>query len=188
MSELSRATSGVITGEFRHAQPVSGGPEILTGIAESEADALAALAQPGSYVLETGSAYGYSALVMAAEGAHVLTIDSHAGVNEDSLSILDQNVRACCLRERVFPLTGDSEDVLRMLSAVGAEFDGVFVDGGAESTAVDVSEGWGMLRPGGWLARHDYGEARSQQTTDALDWLFPQGPDELVRTLWIKRK
>ena len=97
-------------------------------------------------------------------------------------------MRACAVENRVFPLTGNSEHVLKYLRAIGAEFDGVFVDGGGPETGVDVSEGWHLLRSGGWLARHDYGEVRSPEVTKALDWHFPEGPDQLTRTLWVKWK
>ena len=165
-----------------------GGPEILTGITANEADALAALVSEDRLVLEVGSAYGFSALTMAAKGAHVFTIDSHAGVNPDSLAVLCENISASGMGHRVFPLVGESQWLLPALAATGAQFDVVFVDGGEHETGHDVNWGWHMLHRHGWLARHDYGEDRSPGVKAALDQRFPDGPDRLTRTMWMKRK
>lgn len=175
----------MIKAEFRQARIAN--RRILTAISRDEAAALRRLARGGD-VLEVGSAYGFSAILMARAGAKVVTIDSHEGVNADSLATLDANVRACGVAERVFPMTGRSIAALGLLLRSGARFDGVFVDGGAEDTATDAACGWALLRPGGWLARHDYREERSGLVARDLDTLFPDGPDEVVRTLWVKRK
>lgn len=175
----------MIEAEFRQARIAN--RRILTAISRDEAAKLRKLARR-AYVLEVGSAYGYSAILMARAGARVLTVDAHEGENDGSLAVLDANVRACGVSGSVWPVTGRSEAVLDFLLHAGARFDGVFVDGGAEQTAIDASCGWAMLREGGWLARHDYGELRAAEVAKHLDALFPDGPDEVVRTLWIKRK
>jgi len=178
----------VIKGEFRYACPVEGGPEILTGIAEDEIAALCALVKPGMLVLEVGSAYGFSAISMALAGARVLTVDDRSGVEVEGLPSLEDNVRACGVADRVFTVTGDSVQVLPFLGETEALFELVFVDGGSEQTGPDIEYGWLLLDEGGWLARHDYREKGSPKTTEALDMRFPDGPDELTRTLWVKRK
>lgn len=176
----------MIEGEFRRARPTPDGPPILTGIAADEAEALAALVRPGARVLEVGTALGYSAILLARHGATVLSVDDYSGRERDVGKRAARNVAAHGLAARVFLARADSLLLLPYLYSLGARFNGVFVDGGSAQTGSDIDHGWRMLKRGGWLARHDYREKGSPNTTTALD-AFGQ-PDAVTRTLWVKQK
>src|SRR5882757_2247697 len=69
------------------------GPAISTSITPEEAAALAGLAASAGDVLEIGSAFGYSAIVMALAGARVAAVDPHTWV-PDSLAGMERNLAA----------------------------------------------------------------------------------------------
>jgi predicted O-methyltransferase YrrM len=157
-------------------------PLISTSLTAAESDRLAELAA-GRDVLEIGSAYGFSACVMALAGAkHVTAVDPHTwlGSHEAMVSNLDK----AGVAESVTIVRDASPAALAGLGPFGL----VFVDGdhSAEAVAADVAAARAALDDGGVLAVHDYGEdCCCPGVRQALDILFPGGPDELVDTLFV---
>lgn len=167
---------------------VAGGPPIPTSITNAEAAKLAALAS-GSWTLEIGSAFGYSAVVMARAGAaYVLSIDTHT-MASDSLQILQANLMAYEVAWKVGIVVGRSQDLMPALIACDARFDMIFIDGDHSAAAVqhDVECARGLLCAGGTLACHDYGYDAWPGVKTVLDSMFPDGPDHLVGSLWCKK-
>ena len=160
-----------------------GGPAVSTSVTPAEAARLADLARDAD-VLEVGSAYGFSACVMALAGArHVTAVDPHSWLNSHEAMLSNLNV--CGVADRVAVVRGASPDALAMLSG---PFGLVFVDGDHAASAVraDAAAALRLLAPGGVLACHDYGEdCCCPGVRYALDALFPAGPSELVDTLFV---
>jgi len=170
-------------------RPVTIGPDprspaITTSVTAEEAERLGKLAA-GRRVIEVGTAYGYSAIVMALGGAeHVTTIDTHASL--PTREVMQANLTAYGVASRVRVIVEDSADALRWLAA--SQYGLVFIDGDhlAESVRRDVELALPLVEPGGILAVHDYGEDCVRDVQLVLDELFPGGPDEVTVTLWQK--
>jgi len=168
------------------------GPAISTSVQPEEAAALAQLASGAGEVLEIGSAFGYSAIVMALAGAHVTAVDPHTWV-PDSLAGMERNLVAYGVTDRVAILAESSAPVLATFALAIAHvpltpFGLVFIDGDHSAPAVraDVDAALKVLRPGGVLACHDYGEdCCCPGVRQALDEAFPGGPDELTGSLFV---
>ena len=160
----------------------AGGPLISTSLTGNEAQALARLA-PGRDVLEVGSAFGFSAAVMALAGArHVTAVDPHTWL--DSHDAMVSNLAATGVSGLVTIVRGHSPAALDGLGPFGL----AFIDGdhGAAAVMADVEAARKVLADGGVLAVHDYGEdCCCPGVRAALDALFPAGPDELVDTLFV---
>jgi predicted O-methyltransferase YrrM len=160
------------------------GPALIsTSLTAAEAACLAGLAD-GRDVLEVGSAYGYSACVMALAGAvHVTAVDPHTWLA--SQEAMESNLDACGVAGRVTVIRGQSPGAL---AAVPGPFGLVFIDGdhGAAAVLADIEAGRKLLAPGGVLAVHDYLEACCcPGVRQAVDALYPAGPSELVDTLFV---
>ena len=161
-------------------------PAFATSVHGDEAVRLAKLAA-GRRCLEIGSAYGYSAVVMAAAGAvHVTAVDNHKSL--PTRQVMEASVAACGVADKVTMLVADCEVALPELAVAGERFGLVFVDGdhGHDAVVRDVRLALTVLEPGGVLAVHDYGEDCCPGVAGALDELFPGGPDEVTVTLWQK--
>jgi len=160
------------------------GMMVSTSLTGDEAQALARLAA-GRDVLEVGSAYGYSACVMALAGArHVTAVDPHTWLN--SHEAMTANLAACGVDDVVTIVRGASPGALDGLGPFGL----AFIDGAHDEAAVtaDVEAARKLLGPGGILAVHDLGEdCCCPGVRAALETLFPGGPDEHVDTLAIYR-
>jgi predicted O-methyltransferase YrrM len=169
---------------WRHV-PVEGGPPILTSITQAETAVLRELAATAGEVVDIGSAYGYSAVVMAKAGTHVITIDPHAGENPDTLAVLMGNLQAY-QANTVTVSVGTSQEVLPRLPL--GWFGLVFIDGDHREPSVihDVEWALKLLRPGGVLAAHDLDEATCPGVRAALDRLFDH-PQPTVDTLFVHR-
>jgi predicted O-methyltransferase YrrM len=162
------------------------GPAISTSITPEEAAALAGLAASAGDVLEIGSAFGYSAIVMALAGARVAAVDPHTWV-PDSLAGMERNLAAYGVTG-VAILVESSLSAMSMFAAEGSRFGLVFIDGDHSYAAVrsDVAGALKILRPGGVLAVHDYGEdCCCPGVRQALGEAFPAGPDELTGSLFV---
>jgi predicted O-methyltransferase YrrM len=167
-------------------RPVSivGGPPILTSITEAETVKLQELAADAGEVLEIGSAYGYSAIVLAKAGAHVTAVDPHAGELPGSGAQMAGNLAAYGVADRVNVIAAPSQQALPNLEA--ASYGLVFVDGDHTEATVhhDVTWALKLLRPGGVLACHDLDEGTCPGVRAALDKLFDH-PEPLIDTLFV---
>ena len=132
------------------------GPAISTSVTAVEAAELARLAE-GREVLEVGSAFGYSAVVMALTGSRVTAVDPHTWLPE-SFEVMTGNVAAYGVAGRVEIMRAVSQFVLPRLADEGARFGLVFVDGdhSAEAARHDIRWALQLLDAGGTLAVHDY--------------------------------
>jgi predicted O-methyltransferase YrrM len=158
------------------------GPRIQTSITFSEANELQALAV-GKQVLEIGSAYGYSTVLMATVAEHVVSVDPHKA--HDSAEIFISNLESYKVRRRVTPYMGYSRDVLLLLQ--GEQFDLVFVDGEhtANGVAHDLNQALRLVKPHGRLAFHDWDESTCPDVRPTLErW---RQPDYIVDTLAVYR-
>lgn len=136
-------------------------PDIPTAVTEEEARALAALAA-GRTVLELGAYHGFSTIVLASVAERVWSVDWHHGdehagqadtwdaytANLDRYEV--SNVEVC---------RGRFEDEVPRLAAVGVRVDGAFIDGQHDGVSVarDLALALTLVRPGGFVAFHDYG-------------------------------
>jgi cephalosporin hydroxylase len=176
------------------------GAPILTSVDPAESDELGRLAA-GRRVLEIGSAHGYSAVVMALAGAeHVTAVDNHSGGTwlGDTRTIMEGNLGAYGVTDRVTIVQADSRDALAALDEQGERFGLIFIDGDhtrAGATA-DISGSLPLLEAGGVLAVHDYGETcccpEVRLAVDAaLGWMETRAAGtrapQVVGTLWLKR-
>lgn len=157
---------------------IDGGPAIDTSLTLAEADRLRQLAD-GANVLEVGTAYGYSTIVMARVAKTVVAVDPHVAL--DSYTVAVSNMRAYGVRNKVEMMTEGSPRALEHLLMDGRAFDLAWIDGDHEEAAVERDVRWArrLLRPNGILVCHDYGEDTCPGVKVALDRLFG-GPGELL--------
>ena len=134
------------------------GPAISTSVTAAEAAELARLAE-GRDVLEVGSAFGYSAVVMALTGARVTAVDPHTWLPA-SHEVMTANLEAYGVADRVTVVREASQEALPWLAKEGTRFGLVFVDGDHSEAAARHDIRWALqlLDPGGTLAVHDVGE------------------------------
>lgn len=162
------------------------GPPISTSVSEDEAAMLAQLAA-GKNVLEIGSAYGYSAVVMGLAGATTVTaVDPHTWL--PSLAPMKDNLLSYNVADRVVIVAEGAETAVPRFQEDGFLFDLVWIDGDHSEPAVirDVELALSVLAPGGVLACHDYDEESCPGVRPALDATVGE-PHELVGTLAIYR-
>jgi predicted O-methyltransferase YrrM len=168
---------------WRDQAPGPGAQPVSTSLTPDEA--LAALAA-GKDVLEIGSAFGFSACVMALAGArHVTAVDPHTWLN--SHGAMTANLDRAGVADRVTVVREHSPGALDGLGPFGL----AFIDGDHAASAVraDVEAARKVLGSGGVLACHDLGEdCCCPGVRWALESLFPAGPSELVDTLAIYRE
>lgn len=165
-------------------RPVSlGGPTISTSLTGPETEELRRLA-PDSFILEVGSAYGYSAVAMALAGGRVVAVDRHFDLN--SYDAMVANLNTYAVADKVEIRCGDSQTVLPQLFGTHAGlFDVAWIDGGHEADicAHDVEWARRLLGPSGTLVVHDYDEDTCPGVRQALDaWKVPP---RLVDTMAI---
>lgn len=163
---------------------IGDGPPIHTSLTLAETDELRRLATNAD-VLEIGSAYGYSTVAIGLVARSVVAVDPHQWLN--SFGVLMENLAAYGVTSRtvVEIRRADSWTVLPELRATGRKFDLVWIDGDHEAHTVahDVGLGRLLLREGGTLACHDYGEDTCPGVAEALDqW---KRPPKVVDTLAV---
>jgi glycosyltransferase involved in cell wall biosynthesis len=139
-------------------------PSAITG---EEAARLASLASGGD-VLELGAWYGFSTVVLAQAARRVTSVDWHQGdgsltemgePDADTWEPFRQNLARYGVAGKVDARRGRFADVLPALKAQGKLFDGCFLDAQHDAAAVqaDLDLVLPLVRPGGWVAFHDYG-------------------------------
>jgi predicted O-methyltransferase YrrM len=162
------------------------GLRVSTSLTQNEANMLARLAA-GRDVLEVGSAFGYSAAIMAVAGAkHVTAVDPHGWLG--SYEAMVSNLDAAGVTDQVTVVRGASPAALGVLAG---PYGLVFVDGdhSYEGVTADVAAALKLLAGGGTLAVHDYDETCCcPGVRQAMDVLFPGGPDEQVDTMAVYRE
>jgi predicted O-methyltransferase YrrM len=161
---------------------LAGGVSFSTSIQPEEAAELGRLAA-GRTVLEIGSAYGYSACVMAFAGAETVTaVDPHTWI-PGSFEAMCANLEACGAlgdgpAAEVLIVAKPSQAVMPELAAAGRRFGLIFIDGDHSETAVrhDIAQALTLLEPGGTIACHDYGEdCCCPGVRAAVNEMFPGG-------------
>jgi predicted O-methyltransferase YrrM len=171
---------------WRDVIPAVGIP-ISTSLLTEEAIELANFAR-GKRVLELGSGFGYSTVVMALAGAtHIDTIDKFIGFNT-SRGELEKNLAAYGVSDTVTIHEIYTHTILTEFEP--DSFDLVFIDAGHQynETRHDAELSWKLLKPGGYLAGHDYDEDCNPGVREALDDVFPDGPLRVTGTLFIIQK
>lgn len=130
------------------------GPAISTSITENETNALRELAVRAD-VLETGSAYGYSAIAMGLVAKSVVAVDPH--IAHGSYGAMSANLGAYGVSDRVEIRRQFSMDALPQLVAEGRRFDLIFIDGDHTANGVqfDIEHALMLIRPQGVIAVHD---------------------------------
>lgn len=137
-------------------------PGIVSAVTREEAAALAGLAR-GKTVLELGAYLGFSTVVLASVAAEVISVDwhlgdAHAGLG-DTWEGFCSNLDRYGVADRVHVIRGRFEDVLPPMAAVVPRFGGCFLDAmhDEESVSRDTALALPLIRPGGFMAWHDYG-------------------------------
>ena len=163
--------------EWRDVPVRPDGPAVSTSVQDIEAAELARLAK-GRNVLEIGSAYGYSACVMALAGAnHITAVDPHTWI-PGSLQAMGEAVGTCQAGEQVTIYQEFSNTLMPQLAEDGDRFGLIFIDGDHRYAAVRHDGEWAakLLEPGGTIAFHDYGEdCCCPDVRRAVNDMYPEG-------------
>lgn len=136
--------------------------DVSSAVTPAEATALAALCRD-KYVLELGAYHGYSTVVIASVADHVVSVDWHQGDDMagrgDTWDIFWNTIHRYGVADRVTPVKERFEDALPRMRHDPPIFDGVFLDAhhSEESVRADLSFTLPLIRPGGFIAYHDYG-------------------------------
>ncbi len=196
-SDIQAAKKIAVSNPWEWARITPDGPAIKTSVTAEEADELGRLAA-GRDCLETGSASGYSAIMMARYGARsVTTVDLHEPCDSNNMSqtyeALLSNIRAFDVASVITVIRGSSQLVLPQLQ--DRRFGLVFIDGGHsyENARHDISWALKLAAEDGFIACHDYGHPGSGRysgipdVTQVLDEVFPGGPDHVTGSLHVTR-
>ena len=146
-------------------------PKITSAVTAAESERLEELARDRT-VLEVGSWYGYSTVLMARVARIVHAVDWHRGDDHaghrDTLGAIWANLGEYGLLDRVVLHVGRAETILPLLRP--GSFDVAFLDGlhTTEAVARDAAMILPLLRPGGTLAFHDYGRFGVKAAVDGL--------------------
>lgn len=153
-------------------------PAIQSAIDSQEGYALAGLAY-GNRVLELGTHFGKSAIIMAQTALKVHTVDNHRGDSTISyagdvavppfIEPFFTNLHKYGLSGKVVVHIGDFDDVVTRFGP--RTFDFVFHDGDHtyEAVAHDLDLVHTLIVPGGRLAVHDYGRPGMDGVKQAVD-------------------
>lgn len=179
-----------------HAPPWIFAADVESEMSYAECERLAMLAR-GATVLELGAYLGRSTIALASTAAVVHSVDPHKGGPghaSDSLLRLLANLEVHGVREDVVIHVGLSTEVVPRFRA--GSFDVVFIDAMHQRPDVDIDLALAVrcLRPGGWIAFHDYGVKGVEVegtwhafgVTEAVDEFTARarvGKPDVVRTL-----
>lgn len=147
----------------------------------------------GNDCLEVGSAWGYSAIMMALRGAKSVTsVDYHQAddsndFGDNTLAGMRMGIEYFGVGPKVAMICKSSQEALPALAAQGRRFGLVFVDANHAYDAVmhDISWARRLADDDGFIACHDYGGI--EDVTRAVDETFPDGPDQIAGTMYITR-
>jgi predicted O-methyltransferase YrrM len=163
-------------------------PHSVSGwLHEAEAVKLQELAK-GKLVLELGSQYGLSTIVMAKVADKVVSVDWHKGDEHagfhNTLQPFTKNLKKFSVADKVIVLVGRFEDVCPHLQQ--HSFDLVFVDGQHDKDSVcrDAGLAMGLVKKDGVVAFHDYGIF---EVKEGVGLALLAEPDEIVDTLAVYR-
>lgn len=158
------------------------GPAIKAGVSDLEAAELRCLAR-GASVLEVGSAWGYSAVLMAKVARSLVSVDPHQDF--DSLPTFAANLEDHGVTHKVRTMVATSREALPQLLGEGRRFDLIFIDGDHSAAAVAFDGLWArhLVTPRGVIAFHDYSTEVTAQVVEGLKgW---RHFDRLVDTLAV---
>lgn len=139
-------------------------PAIATAVTAAEAAELGVLAA-GKTVLELGSFFGFSTIVMASVADMVYSVDWHQGDEHagqyDTWNDFRANLQGYGVKDRVHAVKGRFEEEVPKLYEQGVRVDGAFLDGQHDAVSVrrDLDLALTLVKPGGWVAFHDYGRS-----------------------------
>lgn len=138
-------------------------PTVTTAVTGPEAEELGRLAR-GKTVLELGAYHGFSTVVLASVADKVYSVDwhqgdDHAGVGDSWGTFMATLAAYPDAASRVLVCRGRFEDEVPRLQMAGVRVDGAFLDGMHDEPSVrrDLVLALTLVRPGGWIAAHDYG-------------------------------
>lgn len=164
---------------------VAGAPPIPTMVKPAEAAALRQAAQ-GANVLEIGSAWGFSTVLMAEVARLVVSVDPHTMA--DTWQAFLWNLDRYGVLQRVMVVKGTSQDELPKMPAWGADgfFDVAFVDGLHTRWGAWFDLTWcrQLVRAGGIIAAHDYC-VRWPGVLDAVDEVLAGLPAWRIQDLYL---
>lgn len=131
---------------------------IPTSVTPLESAVLYKMANEAGTVLEIGAWHGYSTILMAIAGAMVYSIDPHNADGRDSWGIFRANIDEWNMQERIVAYRETDREALPRLIRQAARFDAAFIDGdhSHEAVSFDIRACRQLVRPGGYLALHDY--------------------------------
>lgn len=161
---------------------------VPTSLTIPEARRLAELAE-GKKVLEVGSSCGFSTIVMALVADHVDAVDPHPEIPEltsGTLASLMVAAEEHGVTDKIAVIQGMSYTALPDLEA--HSYDLIFVDADHDGAAVtaDAALVRRLVKPGGYLAFHDYGEDCCPGVAQAVDRVLGPG-GKVTDTLWVRR-
>jgi predicted O-methyltransferase YrrM len=137
-------------------------PPITTAVTPAEAAELGRLARDAT-VLELGSFFGFSTIVMASVADLVYSVDCHEGDDHagdyHTWNDFRANVQGYGVKDHVVAIKGRFEEEVPRLHREGIRVDGAFLDGQHDAVSVrrDLDLALLLVKPGGWVAFHDYG-------------------------------
>jgi len=132
--------------------------EIPSSVEKAECEKLAELAQ-GQKVLEVGSQWGRSTICLASVAEKVWAVDWHQGDfhagAKPTLGVYHYNLDRYGIAN-VITIVGKFEEVVHELPI---DFDGAFIDAAHDEDSVirHYAIAHDLVKPGGWIAFHDYG-------------------------------
>lgn len=157
-------------------------PAVPSGMQPAETDELRELAR-GRSVLEVGSAWGYSTIVMARVARSVVSVDPHVILDTEAAFV--SNLAAHGVAERVRYYVKTSREALPYMHAMGWRFELVFIDGDHNEAEVRFDATWAraLVTPHGVICFHDYVPDVRLTVTDGLASWSP--PDRLIESLAV---
>jgi predicted O-methyltransferase YrrM len=158
--------------------------DVPSSVTYQECAVLDQLATGCEHVLEVGSWLGRSTIILANAAAHVTAVDWHQGDFHSGPGGTEERFRANLVRYGVLNVEvfiGRIEEVAPVLPS---DYDGVFIDAAhdAESVAAHWLVATDLVRPGGWVAFHDYGRFGVTEILDELNRVW-----DLTESLAVTR-